>query len=306
DRPARAAGLDARLRAVGRGLGRLLPVHAPGRGRVRSGRDRRRARGRRFGLPAAAAAVARPGPATAGALEEAAGDRCPELGLSLPALRVRADHHHDRPLGHPERHRAAVRRRRGLALAARPARRLARHRPRHRFRRRRPARVGRGQLQARRQRDGLGLGGHRLPGGHALLWHRRDRRKTAPGRCAAPGHGDRQPAGRNSRAGAACLVELAGESTGRHCLAGPRCRRRGVHGTGVLPVLPAHRGGRAGARTRRHLRGAGVRGVLRRALPGRGCHRVDAAVRGRHRLWHGVVDPAAAPAALADAATGPL
>jgi drug/metabolite transporter (DMT)-like permease len=63
-----------------------------------------------------------------------------------------------------------------------------------------------------------------------------------------------------------------------------------LHGRGVHPVLPADRARRPGPRTHRDLPGAGVRALLRRGVPGRGHHAVDAAVRGGHRVRRGAVD----------------
>ena len=66
----------------------------------------------------------------------------------------------------------------------------------------------------------------------------------------------------------------------------------GVLCTGIAYVLYFRliEQARTRARAGRDLRGAGVRGVLRRAVPGRKRHRLDAAVRAGHRVRHGLVD----------------
>ena len=115
-----------RIPAAGRPLGLLVPVHAPGRGRVR-----RPAHGRPAGGAGRACFCCRcfwsraSGPTSANAPETHPVRRPAQLGHPVRAVRLRGDAHHHRPDLHPQRHGAADRRAGGLALAQGPAGRLA-------------------------------------------------------------------------------------------------------------------------------------------------------------------------------------
>ena len=145
-----------------------------------------------------------------------------QLGHSIRLLRVRAAGDHHRPVGDPQRHRAPVRRRGGVAVAEGPAHRFARAGPGDRLRGSRAAGLGPGQLQARCVGHRARLGRAGLPAGHHVLRRRGQRHQALPERFAGAGDGRRQPDRRDDRAGTADAVVLAARACPA-CRPGCRC-----------------------------------------------------------------------------------